>query len=66
MTLAVSILGSRELNGDGIADTIVDGAAGVKFNPFSNYIFTVNALVPINDDGLRSDIIATFGVERNF
>ena len=66
MTIAVSILGSRELNGDGIADTIVNGAAGVKFNPFSNYIFTVNALVPINDDGLRSDIIATLGVERNF
>lgn len=66
VTLAVSVLGSREVSGDGIADTIVSGAAGVKWNPFGNYIFTGNVLVPLNDDGLRSDFITTIAFERNF
>jgi Putative MetA-pathway of phenol degradation len=65
-TLALSILGSREMSGDGIADTIVNGAFGVKWNPFGNYILTANLLVPLNDDGLRSDVISTLAFERNF
>lgn len=66
VTFAVSILGSREYDGDDIADTIVNGAAGVKWNPFGNYILTANVLVPLNDDGLRSDFISTVAFERNF
>jgi hypothetical protein len=65
-TLALSVLGSREVNGDDIADTIVNGAFGVKWNPFGNYILTANVLVPLNDDGLRSDFIGTLAFERNF
>ena len=65
-TLALSILGSREMSGDGIADTIVNGAFGVKWNPFGNYILTANVLMPLNDDGLRSDVISTLAFERNF
>lgn len=65
-TLAMSVLGSREIGGDGIADTIVNGAAGIKWNPFGNYILTANVLVPLNDDGLRSEIISTLAFERNF
>jgi hypothetical protein len=65
-TLALSILGSREMSGDGIADTIVNGAFGVKWNPFASYILTANVLVPLNDDGLRSDFISTLAFERNF
>ncbi|MGH8168844.1 MAG: transporter [Woeseiaceae bacterium] len=65
-TLALSILGSREMSGDGIADTIVNGAFGVKWNPFGSYILTANVLVPLNDDGLRSDVISTLAFERNF
>lgn len=65
-TVAMSILGSREVNGDGIADTIVNGAFGVKWNPFGSYIVTANLLVPLNDDGLRSDFIGTLAFERNF
>jgi hypothetical protein len=65
-TVALSVLGSRELGGDGIADSIVNGAAGVKWNPFGNYILTANLLVPLNDDGLRSDLIGTIAFERNF
>lgn len=66
ITFAMSVLGSREISGDGIADTIVNGAAGIKWNPFGNYILTANVLVPLNDDGLRSDIISTLAFERNF
>jgi hypothetical protein len=66
LTFAVSVLGSREIGGDDIADTIVSGAAGVKWNPFGNYIVTGNVLVPLNDDGLRSDFITTLAFERNF
>lgn len=65
-TLAVSILGSREFSGDGIADTITNGAFGVKWNPFASYILTANVLLPLNDDGLRSDFISTLAFERNF
>ena len=65
-TLAVSVLGSRELSGDGFADTIVNGALGVKWNPFGSYIVTANVLTPLNDDGLRSDAIGTLAFERNF
>ncbi|MEX2124052.1 MAG: transporter [Woeseia sp.] len=65
-TLAMSVLGSREVNGDEVADTIVNGAFGVKWNPFSSYIVTANVLVPLNDDGLRSDFISTLAFERNF
>jgi Putative MetA-pathway of phenol degradation len=66
LTFALSVLGSREASGDGIGDTIVSAAAGVKWNPFGSYIFTGNVLVPLNDDGLRSDFITTLAFERNF
>lgn len=66
LTFAASVLGSREMSGDGIADTIVNGAFGVKWNPFGNYILTANLLAPLNDDGLRSDLIGTLAFERNF
>ena len=36
------------------------------FNPFSNYIITANALFPLNDEGLRSDMMASLSIERNF
>lgn len=65
-TVAMSVLGSRETSGDGIADTIVNGALGVKWNPFGSYILTANLLMPLNDDGLRSDFISTLAFERNF
>ncbi len=66
LTLAVSVLGSREFGGDGFADTIVNGAVGLKWNPFGSYILTANVLLPLNDDGLRSDVISTLAFERNF
>ncbi len=65
-TLAMSVLGSREFNGDDIADTIVNGSVGIKWNPFGNYILTANVLMPLNDDGLRSNVISTLALERNF
>lgn len=65
-TLAMSVLGSREVNGDGLADTIVNSAIGVKWNPFGSYILTANVLIPLNDEGLRSDYIGTLAFERNF
>lgn len=65
-TVALSVLGSRELGGDGFADTIVNGSLGVKWNPFGSYIVTANVLVPLNDDGLRSNAIGTLAFERNF
>lgn len=65
-TLAMSVLGSREISGDEIADTIVNGSVGIKWNPFGNYILTANVLMPLNDDGLRSNVITTLALERNF
>jgi hypothetical protein len=65
-TLAMSVLGSREISGDEIADTIVNGSVGIKWNPFGNYILTANVLMPLNNDGLRSNVITTLALERNF
>lgn len=66
LTLAMSVLGSREYDGDGIADTIVNAAVGLKWNPVQSLIVTSNLLMPLNDDGLRSKYVSTLAIERNF
>lgn len=62
-TGAVDVLGRHELDGDGIGENIVDVAAGLKWSPIENLIFSVNFLIPANDEGLRSDLVSTVGLE---
>lgn len=54
--------GSGELAGD----SLVDAAIGVKVNPWRNVLLLLNALVALNDTGLRDTITPLFGVEVSF
>lgn len=65
-TLAGELLGSYEPDGDGVGDDILNGSFGIKWNPFKQFLFSGNVLFPLNDDGLRSNFILTFGAEYNF
>ena len=46
-----------------IRDDIVDGAIGVKFRTGAGVVLIANALVALNDGGLRSRVVPTFGIE---
>ena len=63
LTGALELIGSHELDTDGIGEDIIDAAVGVKWSPFPNLIFSGNVLLPLNDDGLRADYVATVGIE---
>jgi hypothetical protein len=65
-TVAVDILGSHRFGRENIGQDLLTGSLGVKWNPFKQFILALNAQVPLNDNGLRSDIITTFGVEYSF
>lgn len=66
-TVAGELLGSYEPAGDGIGDTILNGAFGVKWNPWKQLLLLANAQVPFNrQSGLRSNLVLTFGVEYGF
>jgi len=45
---------------------IFDLAAGFKFNPVANLLFTFNALIKLNDAGLRDNFTPLVGVEYSF
>lgn len=67
-TFAAEILGSRFVNGSGIGDNIINGAVGVKWSPASskNFVLSANALFPLNDSGLRSNLVTTVAIEYAF
>lgn len=47
-------------------DDIVDGSIGFKFVTSPGLTIITNALIPLNDGGLRPDIAWTLGLEYNF
>lgn len=44
-------------------DDVIDGAIGVKFRTGSGIVLVANALVALNNGGLRSRVVPTFGLE---
>jgi Putative MetA-pathway of phenol degradation len=66
VTLAGEFFGSHELDGDGIGDNILTASVGVKWNPWQRLLLAANTQFPLNDEGLRSNLILTFGVEYSF
>jgi hypothetical protein len=44
----------------------VNSSIGIKYTPRDNVILMANLLVPLNDGGLRSDVIPTLGLEMYF
>lgn len=65
-TVVGEFLGSHELKGDGIGDDILTGSLGAKWNPFKQFVMFLNFQIPLNDSGLRSNLITTFGAEYSF
>lgn len=67
-TVAANVIGSRYTNGSAIGDNIINGALGVKWNPSfaKNLIVSANALFPLNQSGLRSNLITTVALEYGF
>ena len=59
----VDILGRQKLESVEVGESIIDAAFGFKWKPTENLIFSTNLVVPLNDDGLRSDLITTIGIE---
>ena len=47
-------------------DNVVNSSIGIKYTPRDNVILMANLLVPLNDGGLRSDVIPTLGLEMYF
>lgn len=47
-------------------DHIMNASVGLKFSPKENLLIIGNVFVPLNDGGLRSDVIPTLGFEFNF
>ena len=46
--------------------TLVQGAFGLKVNPFSTVVLSGNVFVPLNGSGLQSDVIFSFGADYSF
>jgi hypothetical protein len=58
--------GRAPRSGEIAGDSIVDAAIGVKVNPWRNVLLLLNALVALNDTGLRDTITPLIGVEVGF
>ena len=62
----VDLLGRYKPNGNGIGDNTLTGSFGGKWNPFKQFVMFLNFQVPLNDQGLRSNVITTVGAEYTF
>jgi hypothetical protein len=66
VTLASDFIGSRDLDSDGIGDNQIGVAGGLKVNVWRRLIVSGNALVRLNAEGLRSDVIPSGAIEYTF
>jgi hypothetical protein len=48
------------------SDNIIDAAFGFKMNLKESLLIMGNIFVPLNDAGLRADVIPTLGLEFSF
>ena len=65
-TVSVDFIGSEDLQHDGIGDTQMTIAPGVKINPWRNLLISAGVLIQLNHQGLRAEVIPTLGVEYTF
>ena len=52
--------------GGGASPTTLTASFGVKTNPIRTLLVILNFLVPLNDTGLRADVVPTVGLEWTF
>ncbi len=65
-TASLDLLGSHRFRSENIGRDLLTGSLGVKWNPFRQFVLALNAQIPLNDSGLRSNLITTLGVEYSF
>jgi hypothetical protein len=51
---------------DSNTDNVYNAAAGFRFSPAENLIILFNALIPLNNKGLRSAVTPTLGISASF
>jgi hypothetical protein len=65
-TVSLDFLGSEDLHHDGIGDTQMAVAPAVKVNPWKNLVVSAGAIIKVDHQGLRADVIPTLGIEYIF
>ena len=65
-SVAAELIGSHESDGDGVGDDILAFAIGAKWNVYKRLLLLANVQLPLNDEGLRSNVIPTLGLEYSF
>lgn len=63
LTASLEFAGRFKSGSDAVGQDKSDAAFGLKWHPGKNFILSGNVIVPINDDGLRSDLITSVGLE---
>ena len=66
LTLGADFLGYHDDRRDGSNDNVVQSALGFKFNPFDQFVLAAGVQLPLNNDGIRSDLIYTGQAEFTF
>lgn len=66
LTLGVDFLGYHDDDRDDSNDDVIQSALGAKINPFGQFVVGAGVQLPLNRDGLRSDLIYTGLVEYTF
>jgi hypothetical protein len=65
-TIAGDIIGRRIPFGRLAGEDIVNASIGFKWNVWERFLLFTNIQTPLNSEGLRSDLIPTFGAEYSF
>jgi hypothetical protein len=66
LTASTSILGRWQHGEKSSRNYFMDLAVGVKWDPFDAAPINANFILPLNDEGLRSDLIWSVGIEYTF
>ena len=66
LTVFADVNGRKEEVVAKSATDIVDLLVGFKVNPFEDFVLGVNFLVPLNEQGLRTDFAPSVGLEYTF
>jgi hypothetical protein len=62
VSLALDVLGAHYQDGPDRIDTSV----GVRWNFWKTLVLSGNVILPVNSDGVRSDVITTLGIGATF
>lgn len=66
LTVWCDVVGQKERKGDGIGDNLVDIVIGAKINPVASLIITPSVLIPLNEEGVRTDYAPAITLEYIF